>query len=117
MGFAMSLFDATEWFVLVLWFVAIIAPLLYAARSRTSIAMGITVSVLLGSVVQVSVVHALRVGHGGVLGLERFCSRSRSHRRTFLLAHLGDRRVSSQPRGFDARAWQCHHFGPRRRST
>ena len=82
MGFAMSLFDATEWFVLVLWFVAIIAPLLYAARSRTSIAMGITVSVLLGSVVQVSVVHALRVGHGGVLGLERFCSRPRSHRRT-----------------------------------
>ena len=39
--------------MLVLWFVAIIAPLLYAARSRTSIAMGITVSVLLGSVVQV----------------------------------------------------------------
>ena len=53
MGFAMSLFDATEWFVLILWFVAILAPRLYAARTRTSIAMGITVSVLLGSVVQV----------------------------------------------------------------
>lgn len=53
MPFAMSLFNATEWGVLVLWFVAVLGPLLYAVRSQTSIAMGMTVSVLLGSVVQV----------------------------------------------------------------
>ena len=53
MVFAMSLFTATEWLVLTLWFVAIIAPLVYAVGTRTSVAMGITVSVLLGAVVQV----------------------------------------------------------------
>ena len=53
MGFAMSLFNTTEWLVLALWFVAVIAPMAYAARTRTSLAMGITVSVLLGAVVQV----------------------------------------------------------------
>jgi membrane associated rhomboid family serine protease len=53
MEFAMSLFGTAEWAVLCLWFAAVFAPLLYAVRSRTSIAMGVTVSVLLGSVVQV----------------------------------------------------------------
>jgi membrane associated rhomboid family serine protease len=53
MGFAVALFGAAEWAVLLLWFVAVAAPLFYAARTRTSVALGITVSVLLGSVVQV----------------------------------------------------------------
>ena len=53
MGFAMSFFAPAEWLVLTLWLVAIIAPILYAVRTRTSVAMGITVSVLLGAVVQV----------------------------------------------------------------
>ena len=53
MPFAMTLFNTAEWFILVLWFVAVFAPLVYAARSQTSLAMGVTVSVLLGSVVQV----------------------------------------------------------------
>ncbi|MGB0237133.1 MAG: hypothetical protein ACPF93_08585, partial [Poseidonia sp.] len=53
MGFAMSLFAPAEWFVLGLWFVAVAAPIVYAAKTRTSVAMGITVSVLLGAVVQV----------------------------------------------------------------
>ncbi|MCH1616587.1 MAG: hypothetical protein L7R83_03670, partial [Candidatus Poseidonia sp.] len=53
MGFAMSLFNTTEWLVLSLWFVAVIAPIVYAVRTRTSLAMGITVAVLLGAVVQV----------------------------------------------------------------
>ena len=53
MAFAMSLFNTMEWAVLLLWFVAIVAPLFYAVRTRTSVAMGITVSVLLGAVVQV----------------------------------------------------------------
>jgi membrane associated rhomboid family serine protease len=53
MPFAMTLFNTAEWFLLVLWFLAVIAPLVYAVRSQTSLAMGVTVSVLLGSVVQV----------------------------------------------------------------
>ena len=53
MGYAMSQFALAEWAVLTLWFAAIVAPLVYAARTRTSLAMGITVSVLLGAVVQV----------------------------------------------------------------
>ena len=53
MGFAMSLFTTSEWLVLLLWFVAVSAPIVYAVRTRTSLAMGITVSVLLGAVVQV----------------------------------------------------------------
>ena len=53
MVFAMSFFSSVEWMVLLLWFVAIFTPLIYAARTRTSLAMGITVSVLLGAVVQV----------------------------------------------------------------
>ncbi|MEK9651209.1 MAG: hypothetical protein VW102_03330, partial [Poseidonia sp.] len=53
MGFAMAYFSTAEWLVLVLWFVAVLAPLFYAAKTRTSVAMGVTVSVLLGSVVQV----------------------------------------------------------------
>ena len=53
MGFAMSFFAPAEWLVLTLWLMAIVAPILYAVRTRTSVAMGITVSVLLGAVVQV----------------------------------------------------------------
>ena len=53
MVFAMSFFSSVEWMVLLLWFVAILGPLVYAVRTRTSLAMGITVSVLLGAVVQV----------------------------------------------------------------
>ena len=53
MAFAMSLFSTAEWLVLGLWFSAILSPLVYAARTQTSMAMGLTVSVLLGAVVQV----------------------------------------------------------------
>ncbi len=53
MPLAVSLFNTVEWAMLVLWFVAIFAPLIFAVRSQTSLAMGVTVSVLLGSVVQV----------------------------------------------------------------
>ena len=53
MGFAVSLFAPAEWFLLALWFAAIFSPLVYAVKTRTSVAMGITVSVLLGAVVQV----------------------------------------------------------------
>ena len=53
MGFAMSLFAPAEWFVLGLWFVAVVAPIVYAAKTRTSVAMGITVSVLLLSLIHI----------------------------------------------------------------
>jgi len=53
MGFAMASFNPVEWLVLGLWFGAVLGPLFYAVKSRTSLAMGVTVSVLLGSVVQV----------------------------------------------------------------
>lgn len=53
MALAASLFSASEWAVLVLWFIAISTPIGYALRSRTSLAMGITLSVLLGAVIQV----------------------------------------------------------------
>lgn len=53
MPFAMSLFSTAEWGVLLLWFAAISSPIIYALRTQTSLAMGITVSVLLGAVVQV----------------------------------------------------------------
>ena len=54
MPFAVSVFSPLELGVLVVWSLAIVSPTsMYAARTRTSIAMGITVSVLLGAVVQV----------------------------------------------------------------
>ena len=53
MVFAMSFFSSVEWMVLLLWFVAILGPLVYAVRTRTSLAMGITESVMLGAVVKV----------------------------------------------------------------
>ena len=53
MGFAMSSSPQRSGSSLGLWFVAVVAPIVYAAKTRTSVAMGITVSVLLGAVVQV----------------------------------------------------------------
>lgn len=53
MAYAASLFSTAEWAVAMLWLLAVFAPLLYAWRTSTSVAMGVTVSVLLGSVVQV----------------------------------------------------------------
>ena len=53
MAYAASLFSGAEWAVAMLWLVAVTAPLAYALRTSTSIAMGVTVSILLGSVVQV----------------------------------------------------------------
>ena len=53
MAYAASVFSVTEWGVALLWLSVVLGPLLYAWRTSTSIAMGLTVSVLLGSVVQV----------------------------------------------------------------
>ena len=53
MPFAVSVFSPAELSLLILWFIAITLPIGYAFRTDTSLAMGITVSVLLGSIVQV----------------------------------------------------------------
>ena len=53
MGYAFGWLSLVEQALVGLWLVAIAAPLVYAWRTRTSVAMGVTVSVLLGSVVQV----------------------------------------------------------------
>ena len=53
MAFVVSAFSPAELSVLILWLIAITLPIGYAFRTDTSLAMGITVSVLLGSVVQV----------------------------------------------------------------
>ncbi|HJM55450.1 MAG TPA: rhomboid family intramembrane serine protease [Poseidonia sp.] len=53
MAFAVTIFSPAELFVLVLWFAAVILPIVYSFKTDTSLAMGITVSVLLGSVIQV----------------------------------------------------------------
>ena len=73
MPFAMSLFSTAEWGVLLLWFAAILSPIIYALRTQTSLAMGITVSVLLGAVVQVLWSLLFSWGVGLLLGVERFC--------------------------------------------
>ncbi|MEK9730389.1 MAG: rhomboid family intramembrane serine protease [Candidatus Poseidoniales archaeon] len=53
MGYHFMSFGAAEWAILGLWFVAILAPLCYAIRHQTSLALSLTLSVLLGSIVQV----------------------------------------------------------------
>ena len=59
MGFAMSSSHQREWLVLDPLLMAIVAPILYAVRTRTSVAMGITVSVTAGPS---DVVHAYTWG-------------------------------------------------------
>ena len=53
MGYAMSVFGIAEWFLLLLWFAALIGPLIYAKINETSYALSLTVSVLFGYVIQV----------------------------------------------------------------
>ena len=53
MGYYVTTFGPSEWFIFLLWVVAIIAPIVYSITNKTSLALSITLSVLLGSVVQV----------------------------------------------------------------
>lgn len=61
----MSLFGASEWFLLGLWFLAILWPMVYAVRHKTSLALSITVGLLLGYMVQVLSQFALSNGWVG----------------------------------------------------
>ena len=53
MATEMEFFGAGEWFLLLLWFTAIIWPLFYAIRHKTSLALSLTVGLLLAYLVQV----------------------------------------------------------------
>jgi membrane associated rhomboid family serine protease len=62
MATAMDLFGAGEWFLLVLWFGALIWPLTYAIRHKSSLALSLTVGLLLAYVVQVIYLMGMRQG-------------------------------------------------------
>jgi len=53
MGYYMSVFGIAEWSFLLVWFAAIIGPLIYAKINETSYALSLTVSVLFGYLIQV----------------------------------------------------------------
>ena len=52
----LTTFNASEWAILILWFIAVLAPIAYSFRNRTPIALGISVGLLLGYIVQYSFV-------------------------------------------------------------
>ena len=52
----LTTFGASEWAILILWFLAVLAPIAYSVRNRTPIALGISVGLLLGYIVQYSFV-------------------------------------------------------------
>tara|TARA_B110000495_G_scaffold16704_1_gene11910 strand:+ start:89 stop:1156 length:1068 start_codon:yes stop_codon:yes gene_type:complete len=53
MATVMSLFGTSEWLLFGLWVIALVWPVIYAIRHRTSLALSITVGLLLGYLVQV----------------------------------------------------------------
>ena len=59
MPYAMSHFGTAEWVVLGLWFAAILIPIGYSIWHRTSLALGITVSVLAGYLVQLLAIYVV----------------------------------------------------------
>lgn len=60
MATAMEFFGPGEWVLLLLWFTAIIWPLSYAIRHRTSLALSLTVGLLLAYLVQVIYLFGVR---------------------------------------------------------
>ena len=48
----LSTFGYSEWVFLILWFAAVAAPIVYSFRNKTPIALGISVGLLLGYIVQ-----------------------------------------------------------------
>ena len=48
----LTTFGASEWFILILWMLAIASPIVYSFRNKTPIALGISVGLLLGYIVQ-----------------------------------------------------------------
>lgn len=48
----LSAFSLSEWVLLILWFAAVIAPIAYSYRNKTPVALGISVGLLLGYIVQ-----------------------------------------------------------------
>ena len=58
----LTTFGASEWVILVLWFIAVAAPIAYSFRNQTPIALGISVGLLLGYIVQYSFVVLISYG-------------------------------------------------------
>ena len=48
----LTTFGASEWLILILWMLAIASPIVYSFRNKTPIALGISVGLLLGYIVQ-----------------------------------------------------------------
>ena len=58
----LTTFGASEWTILILWFVAVVAPIVYSFRHQTPIALGISVGLLLGYIVQYGFIILLSYG-------------------------------------------------------
>ena len=48
----LTTFGASEWVILLLWLLAVASPIVYSYRNKTPIALGISVGLLLGYIVQ-----------------------------------------------------------------
>ena len=48
----LTTFGASEWLILILWLLAVATPIAYSFRNKTPIALGISVGLLLGYIVQ-----------------------------------------------------------------
>ena len=48
----LTTFGASEWLILILWLLAVASPIVYSFRNKTPIALGISVGLLLGYIVQ-----------------------------------------------------------------
>ena len=52
----MTTFGPLEWVLLSIWFLAVSAPIIYSIRNKTPVALGISVALLLGYIIQYSFV-------------------------------------------------------------
>jgi len=52
----LTTFGPIEWVLLSIWFLAVSAPIIYSLRNKTPVALGISVALLLGYIVQYSYV-------------------------------------------------------------
>ena len=48
----LTTFGASEWIILSVWILAVVSPIAYSIRNKTPIALGISVGLLLGYIVQ-----------------------------------------------------------------
>ena len=58
----LTTFGASEWLILILWLLAVATPIAYSFRNKTPIALGISVGLLLGYIVQYAFVVLVSYG-------------------------------------------------------